>query len=67
MLLQPVALTEDLPEQHLQCDRVGTVVEVLAEGTFLVEFSDDRGRTEALLPLDDRQLRPLHHQQTVIS
>ena len=62
MLLDTVALTEDLPEQGLQRGQVGTVVELLAPGAFEVEFSDDDGRTYAMLALRADQLMVLHHQ-----
>lgn len=65
-LLDVVALTEDLPERSLFRGQVGTVVEELADpkGTpaFLVEFSDDDGRTYAMLPLLNHQLIGLHYQ-----
>ena len=59
-LLDVVALVEDLPQSGLPRGQVGTVVEELATDTFLVEFSDDRGRTYAMLPLKIDQLIVLH-------
>jgi hypothetical protein len=45
-LLDVVALTVDLPEYNLWRGQIGTVVEVLRNGTaFEVEFSDRSGRT----------------------
>ncbi|MCB9154910.1 MAG: DUF4926 domain-containing protein [Caldilineae bacterium] len=45
-LLDVVALTDDLPEYNLLLGQVGTVVEVLGDGSaFEVEFSDRQGRT----------------------
>jgi len=59
-LLDVVALAEDLPEQNLYRGQVGTVVEELTNPkgvtAFLVEFSDDDGRTYAMLPLLTHQL-----------
>jgi Domain of unknown function (DUF4926) len=60
-LLDVVALTEDLPERQLYRGQVGTVVESLADGVYEVEFSDDDGRTYALLPLRADQLMMLHY------
>jgi len=60
-LLDVVALTEDLPERGLSRGQVGTVVEALAPGVFEVEFSDDEGRTYAMLPLRADQLMVLHY------
>ena len=55
-LLETVALKIDLPTDKLVAGQVGTVVEELAPDTYLVEFSDDEGRTYAMLPLKERQL-----------
>lgn len=59
-LLDVVALTEDLPERGLARGQVGTVVEELALDAFLIEFSDEQGRTYAMLPLQMHQLIVLH-------
>ena len=40
-ILDVVAVLEDIPGQQLIAGQVGTLVEVLAEGVFQVEFSDD--------------------------
>lgn len=61
-LLDVVALTEDVPEHGLLRGQVGTIVEVLAEGSCEVEFSGDEGRAYALAPLARRQLMVLHYQ-----
>jgi len=61
-LLDVVALTEDLPERGLQRGQVGTVVEVLAPDVFEVEFSDQDGRTYAMLALRSEQLMALHYE-----
>ena len=63
-LLDVVVLAEDLPERGLPRGQVGTVVEELASDAFLVEFSDDRGRTVAMLPLKMHQLIVLHFELT---
>ncbi len=61
-LLDVVALTVDLPEDHLWRGQVGTVVEVLAEGSaFEVEFSDRDGRTYESLGLRPDQFMVLHY------
>ena len=60
-LLDIVALTTDLPEENLWRGQVGTVVEILADGTaFEVEFSDKEGRTYESLGLFPEQLMVLH-------
>ena len=60
-LLDVVALTVDLPEENLWRGQVGTVVEILADGTaFEVEFSDKEGRTYESLGLRPEQFMVLH-------
>lgn len=60
-LLDVVALITDLPEDNLRRGQVGTVVEILTNGTaFEVEFSDKEGRTYESLGLLPEQLMVLH-------
>ena len=59
--LDVVALLGDLPEHGLVRGQVGTVVEHLDDETVEVEFSDDQGRTHAMLALRAEQLLVLHH------
>jgi Domain of unknown function (DUF4926) len=59
-LLDVVALLEDVPAERLRRGEVGTVVEVLAPEVYEVEFSDDEGRTYAMLPLRRGQIMLLH-------
>jgi hypothetical protein len=59
-LLDVVALAHNLPKEGLVRGQVGTVVERLSDSTFEVEFSDDRGKTYAMLPLAGNQLIVLH-------
>jgi hypothetical protein len=55
-MLDTVALLEDMPEHDLWRGEVGTVVEALASGVVEVEFSDNSGRTYALVPLPVQSL-----------
>lgn len=57
-----VGLVEDLPDEGLVRGQVGTVVDTWATGVFEVEFSDDSGRTYAMVALKAEQLMQLHHQ-----
>lgn len=66
-VLDVVALLEDIPERNLSRGQVGTVVEQLAPGVFEVEFSDNEGRTYAMLALREEQLLVLHHQPTQVA
>jgi hypothetical protein len=60
-LLSVVAVLRDLPEHKLVRGQVGTIVEELAPDVYLVEFSDDEGRTYALATLRCEELIRLHH------
>ena len=55
-LLDVVALRDDLPGNGLFRGQQGTVVEIIANGVFEVEFSSDEGETVALVPLKSEQL-----------
>jgi hypothetical protein len=61
-LLDVVALLDDLPDHGLRRGQVGTVVEELAPDVLEVEFSDDNGRTYALLALRSSQLIVLYYE-----
>lgn len=61
-LLDIVALMQDLPDSDLKRGQVGTVVEELAPGVFEVEFSDNEGRTYAMVALQADQLMVLHYE-----
>ena len=60
-VLEVVALMEDRPEAGLFRGHVGTVAEPLRGNVFEVEFSDDDGKTYALVPVPADQLLVLHH------
>ncbi|HLX60578.1 MAG TPA: DUF4926 domain-containing protein [Planctomycetota bacterium] len=56
------ALTTDLPQYNLLRGQVGTVVEILANGTaFEVEFSDRNGRAFESVGLRPEQLMVLRY------
>jgi len=61
-VLSVVALLQDLPEEGLVRGQVGTVVESWAPGVYEVEFSDDNGKTYAMVALKAGQLMRLHHE-----
>jgi hypothetical protein len=63
-----VALTIDLPEYNLCQGQVGTVVEILANGSaFEVEFSDRQGRTYESIGLRADRLMVLHFEPALPS
>ena len=57
-----VALVEDLTQEGLVRGQIGAVVENWAPGVYEVEFSDDNGRTYAMVALKAEQLMRLHHE-----
>jgi len=59
--LDVVALLPDYPDRELVSGQVGTVVEILDDGVFEVEFSDEQGRTYAMCSLKEEELMPLHY------
>lgn len=60
-LLEVVALVEDLPKNSLVVGQVGTVVEILDDGVFEVEFCDNDGKAYECLALRAEQLMRLHY------
>jgi len=60
-LLDTVALLRDVPPRKLRAGEVGTVVEILGEGVYEVEFCDDDGQTYAEFAISADQLMPLHN------
>jgi len=60
-LLDVVALLEDLPDRRLLAGQVGTIVEILSDGVYEVEFADNEGQTYACLALQGNQVMPLHY------
>ena len=62
-----VALTVDLPERRLVQGQVGTIVETLDGGAYEIEFSDDDGRTYAILALRPSQFMVLHHRPQMVA
>jgi len=59
--LDVVALLKDLPDRKLIAGQVGTVVEILDDGVFEVDFSDDDGMSYATLALRSEDLIVLHY------
>ena len=50
-LLDAVALLQLIPGQNLKVGQVGTVVDILSDDDFEVEFSDKEGHALVILPL----------------
>lgn len=66
-LLDVVALLHDLPDNNLRRGEVGAIVEYLAPGIWLVEFSDNDGEAYAILELRTDQLMKLYYEPTLAS
>lgn len=60
-LLDTVALREDIPARKLRAGEVGTVVELLQDCAYEVEFCDEDGQTYAEFALRSEQIVPLHN------
>ena len=55
-----VALLKAYPEKQLSKGQVGTIVEVLRDHYYEVEFTDREGQTIATMPLPAHELMLLH-------
>ena len=65
-ILDVVALLKDMPENKLKKGQVGTVVELLDDHVFEIEFSDKTGKALAILPIKDRNLLLLKYEMEVV-
>jgi len=61
-LLSVVAILKDVPEEGVVRGQVGTIVESLAAGVWLVEFSDKLGRTCALIDVREEEMVALQYE-----
>lgn len=59
--LEIVALLTDIPAEGLARGQVGTVGEHLGDDRVLVDFSDDDGRSYAIVPIPFSALLPLRY------
>jgi len=57
-----VALLTNLPNEKLVKGSIGTIVEILDDSTFLVEFSDNNGIAYAFVELKSTQILKLYHE-----
>ena len=63
-VLDVVALLHDKADDQLVAGQVGTVVEVLDDGVYEVEFSDCAGKMYAMATLKNEDLIVLHYSPT---
>ena len=61
-ILDVVALLKNMPEKNLIMGQVGTIVEVLTENVYEVEFASNKGETIALAAVDSENLLLLHYE-----
>ena len=57
--LEIVVLAHDIPEHGLRAGDLGTAVEIYPEGGIEVEFVRGSGATQALLTLNERDVRKI--------
>jgi len=60
--LECVVLAHDIPEYDLRAGDLGTIVEVYPQGGLEVEFVRGSGVTQALLTLDEQDVRKIDPQ-----
>ncbi|MCW5907295.1 MAG: DUF4926 domain-containing protein [Chitinophagales bacterium] len=60
-LLDVVATVKAFPDKNLHAGQVGTVVEILAEGVYEVEFADKSGRAITECAMKESDLLLLHY------
>ena len=60
-----VALLADVSAAKVLRGQVGTVVDVLADDTMLIEFADDKGRAYDITPIKISKLLVLQYEQEV--
>ncbi len=62
--LDLVVLNHDMPNEKLKMGDVGTVVHSYTDGkAFEVEFLTAKGKTVALLTLNEKAIRPIYHRE----
>jgi Domain of unknown function (DUF4926) len=61
-ILDVVVLTEAIASHKLRKGELGTIVELLDDDTFLVEFADTKGITYAMIPLKSSSLMKVYYE-----
>jgi Domain of unknown function (DUF4926) len=61
-LFDVVVLTEAISSHNLRKGELGTIVEILDEEVFLVEFADTKGVTYAIVPLKSSSLMKVYYE-----
>lgn len=58
-LLDTVVLTKDIKEYNLKRGDLGTIVEIYGEQGYEIEFVTAGGQTQALIALNEEDVRPV--------
>ncbi len=61
-LLDVVALLKNVPEKKLKKGQVGTIVEILENAHYEVEFCNNKGESFALFAVAEKDLMLLHYE-----
>ncbi len=61
-LFDVVVLTEAIPSYNLRKGELGTIVEILDEEVFLIEFADTKGVTYAIVPIKSASLMKVYYE-----
>jgi hypothetical protein len=61
-ILDVVVLTEAVSSHKLRKGELGTIVEMLDNDAFLVEFADTKGITYAMIPLKSSSLMKVYYE-----
>ncbi|GFP28822.1 DUF4926 domain-containing protein, partial [Candidatus Hakubella thermalkaliphila] len=64
-LLETVVLTKDLKQYGLKRGDLGAIVEIYGSHNYEVEFVTADGHTQALVELNERDLRPVESRDIV--
>jgi hypothetical protein len=61
-LFDVVVLTEAIPSYNLRKGVLGTIVEILGEEVFLIEFANTKGLTYAIVPIKSSSLMKVYYE-----
>ena len=61
-LLDVVVLLSDIPSDKLRKGSLGTIVEIFADSTYLIEFADQTGATYALPTVSESDLLKIYQE-----
>ncbi len=65
-LLDVVVLTKALPALNLRRGELGTIIEILSDDVFLVEFADTKGITYSMPTLHANDLMKIYYEPVLV-